>query len=69
MNLMEDTKVITRNPEVLNGAAAFTGRRISVSHMIEHLKAGWTVSDYADEMALPVEQVRAALDEINPDPE
>ena len=40
--------VVSRNPNVLNGALVFTGTRVPVEVLIQHLAAGDTLEDFLE---------------------
>ena len=37
---MESKQIVSRDPEVMNGALVFTGTRVPVEILIQHLAAG-----------------------------
>ena len=45
---MERDRIITVDPEILGGTPVFSGTRIPVESLIQHLKAGDTVEDFMD---------------------
>lgn len=45
---MERDRIITVDPEILGGTPVFSGTRIPVESLIQHLKAGDTVEDFLD---------------------
>ena len=40
--------VVSRNPNVLNGALVFTGTRVPVEVLIQHLAAGDSLEDFLE---------------------
>ncbi|HEY7770846.1 DUF433 domain-containing protein [Longimicrobium sp.] len=45
---MTAANVITINPKVLSGTPVFTGTRVPVESLIDHLKAGDTLEDFLE---------------------
>lgn len=43
---MKREDVVSRNPNVLNGALVFTGTRVPVEVLIQHLAAGDSLEDF-----------------------
>lgn len=58
---------IVKDPEIMNGEPTFAGHRITLSHMVRHLKAGYTVHEYAKMYHLPIDAVYAGLEWLDPD--
>ncbi|MDE0304200.1 MAG: DUF433 domain-containing protein [Albidovulum sp.] len=51
-----------RNPEILGGASVFSGARVPVRILIEHLEAGGRLDDFLEDCpAVSREQAIAAL--------
>lgn len=46
---MKKEDVVSRNPEVVSGALVFTGTRVPVEVLIQHLTAGDTLEDFLDD--------------------
>ena len=42
------SKAICRNPDILGGAPVFSGTRVPVRILIEHLEAGDRIADFLD---------------------
>jgi uncharacterized protein (DUF433 family) len=40
--------VVSRNPNVLNGALVFTGTRVPVEVLVQHLAAGDSLEDFLE---------------------
>lgn len=40
--------VVTTNPEILSGTPVFTGTRVPVESLIQHLSAGDSLEDFLD---------------------
>jgi uncharacterized protein (DUF433 family) len=43
---MEADNVVSRNPNVMNGALVFAGTRVPVDTLIQHLAAGDSLGDF-----------------------
>ena len=43
---MKKADVVSRNPQVVSGALVFTGTRVPVEVLIQHLAAGDTLEDF-----------------------
>ncbi len=41
-----NTPVISRSPEVLGGTPVFSGTRVPVQTLLDHLEAGETIDDF-----------------------
>ena len=46
---MRKEDVVSRNPEVMNGALVFAGTRVPVEILIQHLKAGDSIDDFLED--------------------
>lgn len=46
---MERKQVISRDPDVMNGALVFAGTRVPVEILIQHLAAGDSLSTFLDD--------------------
>lgn len=56
-------QVITINKNIQGGLPCFSGTRVPVSSLFDHLKKGYTVAEFlADFPTVTEEQVLAALD-------
>ena len=40
--------VVSRDPDIISGAAVFTGTRVPVQALLDHLEAGETIDDFLD---------------------
>lgn len=40
--------IISRDPEIMGGAAVFAGTRVPVSTLFDYLEAGETIDDFLD---------------------
>ena len=45
---MDREQVITRDPETMGGTPVFSGTRVPVQSLIDHLKAGDSLDDFLD---------------------
>ena len=45
---MKKEDVVSRNPNALNGTLAFTGTRVPVEVLIQHLAAGDSLEDFLE---------------------
>lgn len=56
--------IISRNPEVMSGAAVFHGTRVSVQTLLDYLEAGDSIDDFLEGFpTVTREQVIAFLEE------
>jgi uncharacterized protein (DUF433 family) len=46
---MRKEDVVSRNPEVVGGALVFTGTRVPVEVLVQHLSAGDTLDKFLDD--------------------
>jgi len=46
---MKKKQIISRNPEVMNGALVFAGTRVPVEILIQHLIAGDSLDKFLDD--------------------
>jgi uncharacterized protein (DUF433 family) len=46
---MKREEIVSRNPEVMNGALVFAGTRVPVEILIQHLKAGDSIDDFLED--------------------
>ncbi len=46
---MKKEQIISRNPEVMNGALVFAGTRVPVEILIQHLIAGDSLEKFLDD--------------------
>ena len=49
MNATIETTVISRSPDVLSGAAVFSGTRVQVQSLLDYLAGGHTLDDFLDD--------------------
>ena len=45
---MREEDVVSRNPNVMNGALVFKGTRVPVGSLIQHLAAGDSLDDFLE---------------------
>lgn len=45
---MKIQEIVSCDPDVLGGTAVFSGTRVPVSNLIDHLKAGEDIDDFLD---------------------
>jgi len=59
-----DKPIISRSPDVMSGAAVFSGTRVPVQTLLDYLEAGETIDDFLEGFpSVPREQVIAFLEE------
>lgn len=46
---MNPNKVVSRNPDVMNGALVFAGTRVPVDTLIQHLAAGDSLEEFLED--------------------
>ena len=46
---MKRTEIISRDPEVMNGALVFAGTRVPVEILVQHLAAGDSLDKFLDD--------------------
>lgn len=58
------TSVVSRDPDVMSGAPVFTGTRVPVQALLDHLEGGETIDDFLDGFpSVRREQVIAFLED------
>jgi len=63
---MEMKELITMDPEILGGQAVFTGTRVPVESLFDHLEAGVSLDDFLDDFpSVGREQAVALLEAAN----
>lgn len=45
---MEQTKIVSRDPEIMSGELVFAGTRVEVKTLIDYLKAGHSLDDFLE---------------------
>jgi uncharacterized protein (DUF433 family) len=45
---MQRDEILTSNPEIMSGTPVFSGTRVPVESLIQHLKAGDTLEDFLE---------------------
>lgn len=56
-----DSKIIDRNPGILGGTPVFTGTRVPVRILMEHLEAGDRLDDFLDDYPTVARKQAVAL--------
>ena len=60
------TTVVKIDPEIMSGAPCFTGTRVPIQTLIDHLEAGDSIEDFLEGFpSVSREQVIAFLEEAN----
>ena len=49
MNTSLETGVVSRSPEVMSGAAVFTGTRVPAQSLLDYLAGGHTLEEFLDD--------------------
>ena len=49
MNATIETSVISRSPDVMSGAAVFTGTRVPVQSLLDYLAGSHTLEEFLDD--------------------
>jgi uncharacterized protein (DUF433 family) len=45
---MEQTRIVSRNPEIMSGELIFTGTRVEVKTLVDYLKGGHSLYDFLE---------------------
>jgi uncharacterized protein (DUF433 family) len=45
----KQTKIISRDPEIMNGELVFAGTRVEVKTLVDYLKSGHPISEFLDD--------------------
>ncbi|MGL5032529.1 MAG: DUF433 domain-containing protein [Microcystaceae cyanobacterium] len=62
--MINNSKTITRSPEIMGGTPVFSGTRVPVQTLLDYLKAGESINDFLDGFpTVTKEQVITFLDE------
>ncbi len=64
---MRQEDVVSKNPNVMNGALVFTGTRVPVEILIQHLAAGDSLEDFLDDFPTVRRDQAVAYLEITPE--
>ena len=60
---MDIKDVVNVDPERMSGAPCFTGTRVPIAHLFEHLESGETIDEFLDQFpTVDREQALAALE-------
>ena len=51
---MQIQAIINVDPEILGGTPVFTGTRVPVKHLFDHLEGGHTLEEFLDEKVRPL---------------
>jgi uncharacterized protein (DUF433 family) len=46
---MEQTEIVSRDPEVMSGELVFAGTRVEVKTLVDYLKAGHPLDEFLDD--------------------
>jgi uncharacterized protein (DUF433 family) len=58
------SQIVSRNPEVMGGAAVFNGTRVPLQTLLDYLEAGESINDFLEGFpSVTREQVIAFLEE------
>ena len=47
-NQIKQTKIVSRDPEIMSGELVFSGTRVEVKTLIDYLKAGHSLDDFLE---------------------
>ncbi len=61
---MKTEKIISRDPEVMNGALVFAGTRVPVEILVQHLTAGDAIDVFLDDFPTVTRQQAVAYLEM-----
>ena len=64
---MRKEEVVSRNPRVMNGALVFTGTRVPVEVLIQHLAAGDSLEDFLEGFPSASREQAVAYLEMTPE--
>lgn len=67
MNKTKTGKIVSRDPEVMNGALVFAGTRVPVELLVEYLAAGDSLEDFLE--AIPTVSREQAVSYLQMTPE
>ncbi len=45
----EQTKIVSRDPEIMSGELVFAGTRVEVKTLVDYLKAGHSLDEFLDD--------------------
>lgn len=54
--------LLWQDPDRVSGALCFYGTRLPVTHMFEHLEAGYTLEQFCEAFDLPMEKAKQVLE-------
>ena len=59
----QQTKVVSRDPEIMSGELVFAGTRVEVKTLVDYLKAGHSLDEFLDDFpTVPREQAEGYLE-------
>lgn len=61
MNTTIETSVVSRSPEVMSGAAVFTGTRVPAQSLLDYLAGGHTLEEFLDDFPTVTREQAVAL--------
>ena len=64
---MRKEEVVSRNPKVMNGAMVFSGTRVPVEILIQHLAAGDSLEEFLEGFPTVMREQAVAYLEITPE--
>jgi uncharacterized protein (DUF433 family) len=67
LRVVRKEDVVSRNPEVMNGALVFKGTRVPVEILIQHLAAGDTLEDFLEDFPTVTREQAVAYLEMTPE--
>lgn len=62
-NQTQQTKIFSRDPEIMSGGLVFAGTRVEVKTLVDYLKAGHSLDEFLDDFpTVPREQAEGYLE-------
>ena len=59
----QQTKIVSRDSEIMSGALVFAGTRVEVKTLVDYLKAGHSLDEFLDDFpTVPREQAEGYLE-------
>ena len=59
----QQTKIVSRDPEIMSGELVFAGTRVEVKTLVDYLKAGHSLDEFLDDFpTVPREQAEGYLE-------
>lgn len=60
--------LVSRNPKIMHGELCFTGTRVAVQSLFDHLEAGYTIDEFLEQFpTVRREQVIGLLEQLRRD--